>query len=153
MDKRYLTTPCGLACFDCQFFEENITDQIRQGISEVRDIPIEDTGCKGCREEGGYCKYLKYECKTWKCVQEKGIEFCSDCNQFPCSYLAPTFKGANFPHNMCFCQAKNGPIDRPKNGPHCRQRGYIARMRMINRFFYEDILDYGTAKTECCHRS
>ena len=100
MDKRHLIAPCGLACFNCQFLEENITDQIRQGISEVRDIPIEETGCKGCREEGGYCKYVKYDCKTWKCVQEKGIEFCSDCNQFPCSYLAPTLKGANFPHNM-----------------------------------------------------
>jgi len=100
MDKRHLIAPCGLACLNCQFLEENITDQIRQGISEVRDIPIEETGCKGCREEGGYCKYVKYDCKTWKCVQEKGIEFCSDCDQFPCSYLAPTFKGANFPHNM-----------------------------------------------------
>jgi len=100
MDKRYLTAPCGIACFNCQYFEENITDKIRQGISAVRDIPVEETGCKGCREEGGYCKYVKHECKTWKCIQEKGLELCSDCDQFPCSYLAPTFQGANFPHNI-----------------------------------------------------
>jgi len=100
MDKRYLTAPCGLACFNCRYLEENITDQIRKNISEVRNIPVEETGCKGCREESGYCKYMKHDCKTWKCVQEKELEFCSDCSEFPCSYLAPTFQGASFPHNI-----------------------------------------------------
>ena len=43
---------------------------------------------------------MKHDCKTWKCVQEKELEFCSDCSEFPCSYLAPTFQGASFPHNI-----------------------------------------------------
>ena len=129
MDKKYLTAPCGLACFNCQYFEENITDQIRQAISKVRNIPIEETGCKGCREEAGDCKYVEYDCKTWKCVQEKGVTYCFECDEFPCGLLAPSAKGANFPHNMKvynLCRMKLIGID-----------AWIEESNDIRKHYYE----------------
>jgi hypothetical protein len=36
--------------------------------------------CTGCRN--GECKYPN--CGVMKCYQEKGVDFCFQCNEFPC---------------------------------------------------------------------
>lgn len=38
--------------------------------------------CKGCREEN--CKLFK-DCKVRACSVEKGVDFCFQCNEFPCN--------------------------------------------------------------------
>ncbi|THB75000.1 MAG: DUF3795 domain-containing protein [Desulfobacteraceae bacterium] len=38
--------------------------------------------CKGCRHE--QCKLFK-DCGVRVCHQEKGIDFCYECDEFPCS--------------------------------------------------------------------
>ena len=101
MDKRELTAPCGLDCFNCPTYEGNITEKAKQWISENYKIAIEKVPCKGCREEKGNCKFaLNNRCATWDCIQEKGLTFCYECAEFPCGKLMPTQKGAEFPHNM-----------------------------------------------------
>ncbi|MEG0376680.1 MAG: DUF3795 domain-containing protein [Raoultibacter sp.] len=37
---------------------------------------------------------------TWACVEKKGLTYCFECDEFPCGLLAPTEKGADYPHNM-----------------------------------------------------
>ena len=101
MDNRRLTAPCGLDCFNCGTYEANITEDIKKQVSEFLKIPVEETSCKGCRSENGRCIFgPKQQCATWKCVQEKEISFCYECTNFPCGLLAPSAKGASFPHNM-----------------------------------------------------
>jgi hypothetical protein len=101
MDKRYLTAPCGLDCFNCGTYEGNITEDVKKQVSEFLKIPVEETSCKGCRGENGHCIFGPgQQCATWDCVQEKGLSFCHECGDFPCELLAPTQKGAAFPHNM-----------------------------------------------------
>ena len=101
MDKKYLTAPCGADCFNCLSYEKNITEEFRKKVSEYLNIPIEHLPCKGCREEKGFCK-IKYnqQCVTWSCAQEKGVNYCYECNDFPCVKLLPSQKGAQLLHNV-----------------------------------------------------
>jgi hypothetical protein len=38
--------------------------------------------CKGCRKEN--CKLFK-DCKVRSCSEEKGVDFCFECPEFPCN--------------------------------------------------------------------
>jgi len=41
------------------------------------------------------------DCATLNCVKEKGIDFCYECNQFPCDKLQPCASRAEkLPHNL-----------------------------------------------------
>jgi hypothetical protein len=100
MNKIELTAPCGLDCFNCGWFEENLTDEIRVKEAERLGISFDEVNCKGCRIEQGKCWWAKGDCATWDCVQKKGLTFCHECTDFPCKLLMPTQQGAAFPHNM-----------------------------------------------------
>jgi len=101
MDRRHLTAPCGLDCFNCPSFEGNITEEWKKQVSAFLKIPVEEAPCKGCRDEKGYCKFgPNQQCATWNCVVEKGVQFCHECAEFPCERLMPTQQGATYPHNM-----------------------------------------------------
>jgi len=101
MNKKRLTAPCGLDCFNCPTYEANITEDVKKQISEFLKIPVEETPCKGCRDENGHCKFgPDQKCATWDCVQEKVVSFCFVCADFPCGLLMPTQQGAAYPHNM-----------------------------------------------------
>ena len=100
MDKRELIAPCGLDCFNCNLYEENLTDDTRARVAAYRGIAPEEVACRGCRAEQGKCRYAQFDCATWDCAQEKQVKYCFECGEFPCGLLAPTAKGASFPHNM-----------------------------------------------------
>ena len=101
MNKKHLTAPCGLDCFNCSTYEGNITEEGKKQVSEFLGIPVEETPCKGCRDENGHCKFgPDQQCATWDCVRDKGLSYCFECADFPCGRLAPTQKGAAYPHNM-----------------------------------------------------
>ena len=48
--------------------------------------------------------------------KRKGVEFCCDCDDFPCEFLAPTAdKAAQYPHNMKvynLCRIKKVGLER-----------------------------------------
>ena len=101
-DKRYLTAPCGLDCFNCELLEANITDELAELIHQKYGVPKEAIPCKGCRAQDGEHFHLPKEgCATLNCAKEKSVELCCDCDEFPCALLAPTADGAaTYPHNM-----------------------------------------------------
>lgn len=95
-----LTSPCGLDCFNCPIHEDNITDQIRNHLAKQLEIQSEIIDCKGCREQPG-CSIPHEECATLNCVNQRALEFCYECEEFPCSLLQPCADGADrFPHNL-----------------------------------------------------
>lgn len=98
--KRSLTATCGLDCFNCEIYEKNITEEMKkQFASKIQKDP-EEVPCKGCRREKG-CKHLGQPCETLKCVEDKGLEFCFECEEFPCVKLQPAKEGADrYPHNF-----------------------------------------------------
>ncbi|MGA1870165.1 MAG: DUF3795 domain-containing protein [bacterium] len=108
--KRRLSAPCGLDCFNCEIYEENITEEMKKQFALKIQKDPEEVACKGCRPENG-CKHLGQPCETLKCIEDKGLEFCFECEEFPCVKLQPVKQGADiYPHNFKLfnlCRMKN----------------------------------------------
>jgi hypothetical protein len=135
MNKTVLTAPCGLDCFNCPLYEDNITEDYKKQVSEFLRIPLEETPCKGCRDEKGHCKFaIGKHCATWDCVQEKGVTYCFECTDFPCKLLMPTQQGAQFPHNMKvynLCRMKFFGIDKwIEESAEIRKRYYQGKFEV-----------------------
>mgnify|MGYP001281122325 CR=1 FL=1 len=116
-DKKELTAPCGLDCFNCELYESNLTPTLAEVIYSKFGVPKEEIACRGCRLQDGKHFHLPAEgCATLDCVKSRGINLCGDCADFPCTLLAPTAdKAAQFPHNMKvynLCRIKKIGIER-----------------------------------------
>jgi hypothetical protein len=104
MDKKTakrLTSPCGLPCFHCVAYLARTNPEIRKKVSESLGIFEEKATCEGCKPQEGRIKLLKpdQQCKIFQCVTRKGIEFCNECDDFPCERFQPYADKAHFPHN------------------------------------------------------
>lgn len=82
---------CGYRCDLCPGYVDNIkSDEDRQRVSDgwfkyigVR-VPLEEIGCRGCLEKE---EPADQDCPVRPCVQEKGLDNCGYCREFPCSKL------------------------------------------------------------------
>lgn len=101
-NKQVLAAPCGLDCFNCEIYAENLTDAFADKIHQKLGVPKEEIPCHGCRQQDGKHYHLQAGgCATLDCVKAKGLELCCDCDQFPCDLLAPMADGAAlYPHNI-----------------------------------------------------
>jgi hypothetical protein len=102
--------PCGLSCEKCFAFKEgeiryhslelkkalgNFSPYAKR-FSELLDEPVFNTfpyfmaqldhfagvDCQGCRADN--CKLFK-DCRVRSCAKEHSVDFCFECNEFPCS--------------------------------------------------------------------
>ena len=104
-DLKLSTAVCGIDCFNCELYYTNI-DNFFGTMSEERKNAFVSRGftkekllCKGCRISG--CTMIPDRCDTLECVKTKNIDFCFDCDDFPCSKLQPLAEGAErYPHNL-----------------------------------------------------
>ncbi len=102
MDYYKMTAPCGLDCFNCPMYLASENKELRAEISKKYGLPIKLAACKGCRNSGGQIDFLgmTQPCNVYKCITKKGIDFCSDCKNFPCDHLHPyADKASEVPHN------------------------------------------------------
>ncbi|MDR2890004.1 MAG: DUF3795 domain-containing protein [Alistipes sp.] len=102
-DKIASTAPCGLDCFNCRSHEANVTPEYRARAAEMFGVSPEEVGCKGgCRAVKGHCLWTRGLCATYACAETKGVEYCFECDEFPCSRLAPSKDSAvkDYPHNF-----------------------------------------------------
>ena len=105
MDVQKMAAPCGLACWACAYYKENITAELAQQVSARIGINVEDMYCGGCRSEKG-CSFESAltddkGCLTKNCVADKGLHNCSECDQFPCENLMPVVENSSSaPHNL-----------------------------------------------------
>ncbi|HYE81942.1 MAG TPA: DUF3795 domain-containing protein [Clostridia bacterium] len=101
--KKKIVAPCGIDCFNCEAFEDNVTDEFQTRLSAIAKVPKEEISCKGC-VDGNICLFLKMQgkhCKTADCAREKGVDYCFNCDTFPCGYLMPLADEAKkYPHNI-----------------------------------------------------
>ena len=116
-EKKALTAPCGLDCFNCELHEDNLTIELVELIHTKMGVPKEKIACKGCRQQNGKHFHLPPEgCATLNCVKSKGVELCCNCNEFPCAFLAPKAdQAALYPHNMKvynLCRIKKVGLER-----------------------------------------
>lgn len=102
--ERALIGPCGLYCGSCRRYKARTDKTLRKKIAEQQGIPVEDVFvCAGCRPMRGRVQASGGEpvCDTYACaVDDKRVEFCYQCEDFPCLKLAPCADRAQeIPHN------------------------------------------------------
>ena len=83
---------CGIECFKCDMFQTSTDPKLAQHIAdwfkkerneEVKPENIHSSGCRGERT-----KHWSPDCWILKCcVDDKGLEFCNECSEFPCVKL------------------------------------------------------------------
>jgi hypothetical protein len=102
MDYRHMTAPCGLDCFNCPVYLASENEELRKAVAARLGLPPEKAVCGGCRDENGTiaCVGMTGPCKVFRCISEKDIDFCCDCDEFPCDHLHPyADMAAERPHN------------------------------------------------------
>jgi len=100
MNKRNeMLAVCGLDCGGCDIFQATSHLEIAQKIVDWfkkernEDVKLEDIHCLGCK--GDRTKHWSADCWILKCcVDEKGLEFCCECDMFPCEKLVQWSKGS-----------------------------------------------------------
>ena len=91
--------PCGIDCANCEMNEKSGRTDVWERVAALMKKTVEEIRCKGCREQGG-CT-IHADCATLACINEKGIDFCYECEEFPCTRLLPAKDGAErLPHNL-----------------------------------------------------
>lgn len=81
-----LAAVCGLYCEACTLYIATMEDPQRlRFLAERFQISEEEARCCGCRSDkrGPYCKI----CKMLACSAERGIDFCVQCEDYPCEEL------------------------------------------------------------------
>lgn len=103
-EERALISPCGIYCGNCPLYRARTDETLRQRIAEGQGIPVEKVLlCAGCRPARGKVSVSggKPVCDTYACaIDDKKVEFCYECEDFPCLRLAPCADRAQeLPHN------------------------------------------------------
>jgi hypothetical protein len=103
-EERELVAPCGIYCGACRRYLARTDRALREQIAKERGTPLEEVYvCAGCRPMRGRVKMAGGEpaCDTYACaINDKKVEFCYQCDEFPCLKLAPCLDGAQrSPHN------------------------------------------------------
>lgn len=96
-----LAAPCGLHCGMCLLYKALSDEKLRETLAQRMNIPPEKATCPGCRAVVGHCPVIGEQCATFICAQERGVDFCYDCSEFPCAKLLPCVDRAeSIPHNI-----------------------------------------------------
>lgn len=84
---------CGLVCSECDIFEATSNAETAQKIvdwfkkEKDMEVKIEEIRCLGCK--GDRSKHWSSDCWILKCcVDEKGLQLCNECEDFPCEKLS-----------------------------------------------------------------
>jgi hypothetical protein len=88
---------CGLYCGACTFYIGSQEDPERLAALAARHgKPIQDLYCDGCMGERRtyYCE----TCTLTRCAQNRGVDFCSQCGDYPCGELI-AFE-SKYPHRI-----------------------------------------------------
>jgi hypothetical protein len=99
-DRLVLVAPCGIDCGLC-FLNMCKEDPALMDRLVSRGIPREKLPCAGCRNIAGDCPVISSTCETYSCVRQKGVDFCFECDDFPCPKLCPASERADvLPRNL-----------------------------------------------------
>ena len=99
LERIKLVAPCGIDCGTCELYMSKDNEQLYTYLIS-RGIPEDKIPCAGCRNIEGYCPVIGEKCETYKCVENKGVKFCYECDDFPCLKLLPSADRADvLPHN------------------------------------------------------
>ncbi len=74
-----LIAPCGINCAICKRY-----------LAFINRIPVSKgvVYCKGCRPQNKRCTLLKPECRKTLRLGEDEVDYCCDCDSYPCERLS-----------------------------------------------------------------
>jgi hypothetical protein len=85
-DNRQFAAVCGLYCPACTLYIGSTEEPERLARTAGRfNVSVEEARCYGCRSDvqSFYCQ----ACEIKKCADERGLEFCALCDEYPCQML------------------------------------------------------------------
>ncbi len=101
-----LASVCGLFCVSCGVYyaTKEKDDKKLQVIADKLGQTLDETHCDGCRSDRrtASCK----DCYIIKCATEKGIDFCVECDIYPCEFLKDFQKKMPHRKNLWKSQAR-----------------------------------------------
>lgn len=89
---KWAISVCGLNCAKCDIYEaghgnekarDEILDWFRKERSQI--LKPEDVRCNGCR--GSLKFHWSSDCKMMLCAKKRGMQYCFQCRDFPCTLL------------------------------------------------------------------
>lgn len=99
-DRSNLVAPCGIDCGLCELYLARDNDQLFSALVG-KGIPSHLIPCDGCRTIEGDCPVIAGKCATHECVTENELDFCFECDSFPCVMFNPARDKADIlPHNL-----------------------------------------------------
>jgi hypothetical protein len=99
-DELKMVAPCGINCGGCPVHACKDNPSMKEALT-ARALNKDLVPCNGCRLNKGMCAFHPGECATYECVKAKGVTFCFECDEYPCSKLYPCVDRAEIlPHNM-----------------------------------------------------
>lgn len=99
-ERTTLVAPCGIDCGICELHTCTEDSKLYEQLIS-RGIPKDRIPCSGCRYIKGNCPVIPSTCATYLCIEEKHVQFCYECNEFPCVKLHPSADRADvLPHNL-----------------------------------------------------
>lgn len=102
LDDAKLAAPCGLYCGVCPVFMASSNNALAEKLAQTMGLPPERIKCLGCKTEKGHIKIMgEPVCPTYHCcIEQRSLQFCYQCKDFPCLKLAPCADKAQLlPHN------------------------------------------------------
>lgn len=88
--ERELAAPCGLYCGACPLYKAQSNKELDRKLASRLGLSVKDARCSGCRAYQGLIAVMgEPVCETYECATSKGLDFCYQCDDFPCSKLAP----------------------------------------------------------------
>jgi len=101
---------CGFSCHLCAARSDN--PAVRQKLVDGwrrffghENYTAENVRCDGCRSEG---RLADKTCQVRPCAQEKGVESCACCDEFPCKKIKPLMGSRD--GMLIFCYPKTASI-------------------------------------------
>jgi len=89
---KWVISVCGLNCAKCDIYEashgnEKLRTEIINWFKKERNEPIkpEHVRCGGCK--ASIDVHWSSECKMMLCAKKKGLQYCFQCKDFPCTIL------------------------------------------------------------------
>jgi len=76
MSEKSLAAPCGMYCGACRSYLLLKKNLLKESGRK--------SGCEGCRIRNKNCTFIKKDCSL---IRKNEIDFCYECDNFPCSNL------------------------------------------------------------------
>lgn len=95
-----MTAVCGIYCGSCECHTSKDNPELLNYLVSA-GINAKHLPCTGCRKGEGDCPVIGGACETYLCAKQKKVDFCYECDEYPCSRLIPAADRAErIPHNL-----------------------------------------------------